>query len=233
MLQDSDCGRGSCHNGICKSPWEATNPQPNPLPGRYSLLLSNSEWVCSAVELFWPNVKSNRRKLSLLWGGGGDGPLSSWWPAWPRPLTSPWWCRQWSPWWSSWRGGERSAIAHSLKTCTCCSWKWRLYHGLFCPILHPFSICRKSLEAFSGQSEFKAFVCFQPMGEGSDFEDKECERGVAAIMMTTQHWRLIITILDCDPTCSNEHVSLQRWQRQQSKVQHLWPFSANNQHVGQ
>jgi len=86
-----------------------------------------------------------------------------------------------------------------------------LCRSLFCPILHPFSISRKSLEdAFCGQSEFKAFVCFQPMGEGSDFHEQECERGVAAIIMTTKHCRLIITILDCDPTCSNERVSLQR-----------------------
>ena len=82
-------------------------------------------------------------------------PLSSWWPAWRcRPWSSPWWCRPSlsSSWWSPWRGGERSAIAHSLKICcTCCSRKKRL----FCPILHPFSISRKSL---LGQSEFKAFV---------------------------------------------------------------------------
>ena len=36
----------------------------------------SASWVSSAVELFWPNVKSNRWKLSLLWKGvslqGGD-----------------------------------------------------------------------------------------------------------------------------------------------------------------
>ena len=81
---------------------------------------------------------------------------------------------------------------------------------LFCPILHPFSISRKSL---LGQSEFKAFVFSTTMLEGSDLQDKKnvC-RGFGGdhYEKTSQHCRLIITILDCDPTCSNERVSAQR-----------------------
>jgi len=70
---------------------------------------------------------------------------------------------------------------------------------LFCPILHPFSISRKSL---LGQSEFKAFV----FSTAIDEKDQICQIR-KSVCRKKQHCRLIITILDCDPTCSNERVS--------------------------
>jgi hypothetical protein len=61
----------------------------------------------------------------------------------------------------------------------------RLCRDLCSPVLHPFSISRN--RHLSGQSESKAFVFGRK--EGSDLQDKECERGDYEV--ATKHCRVL------------------------------------------
>jgi len=152
-------------------PMSAT-PHPPQTP---FLVAGRSSWATAsesaeaAERNSWPNVKSNRRKLSLLWGGGGDGPLSSWWPAWHR--------RRWSACRSSRRAGERSAIVPALKNLHLLFSKTPLPASFVLGWCIHFQFIESHSKPSRFQPEFGAFVFSKNQRSKSRFPREKEERG--------------------------------------------------------